>query len=494
MFESKLFGILLFSGSIAFVYGSKSFPFFMGHKRRLPWGRKDKNLRNGQLPSGELIISGSSCASDDQWKDLRSKEEPSAHECELDVYNFLDGMIIMCWVDEDGGLHNFYPINDNSIRDNSVSNKHTESTQTNHYFIWIKFTASTKKFKHISDIPPEEFIASYRPKMGNCRHCLKFILNNERITVDIQCHKSEQPDTPIDTSNKLYLHDRICGFSIRYEPDVFEACPDLHSVLSKDLNKVCDLLPPTALNLLQSDTCIWINKSLTYGPSRKPIKGTAMCFHPKDGAPWLRRMGTSVFKAGGIELYCPFDYVSSRGHWGDGGVMLHELAHAYHNKHCENGYDNNEIIQAYMLAMSRKLYDAVPVHGPQGRKGPTKAYACANCMEFWAELSVALLYTGEEEYNKWYPHNRQQLLEHDPSTYIVMQRLWGIIPTTTNVLISDNSNDENVENARKQADIIRSVLDDIQTSISNADDDHKHHIASFSKPISFMTSRTTTTY
>jgi hypothetical protein len=53
--------------------------------------------------------------------------------------------------------------------------------------------------------------------------------------------------------------------------------------------------------------------------------------------------------------------------------------------------------------MSKKLYDSVPVHGIQGQHGPIKAYACTNCMEYFAELSVAFLYRKDKmEYNKWY--------------------------------------------------------------------------------------------
>jgi hypothetical protein len=45
--------------------------------------------------------------------------------------------------------------------------------------------------------------------------------------------------------------------------------------------------------------------------------------------------------------------------------------------------------------MSKKLYDSVAVHGPQGKDGPIKAYACANPMEFFAELSVAYLWHAD---------------------------------------------------------------------------------------------------
>ncbi|CAE7797422.1 unnamed protein product, partial [Symbiodinium microadriaticum] len=79
----------------------------------------------------------------------------------------------------------------------------------------------------------------------------------------------------------------------------------------------------------------------------------------------------------------------------------------------------------YERAMAEGLYGAVPVHGPQGKNGPVKAYACVNCMEFWAELSVAYLCSDTMvEYNKWFPHNRQQLKDYDPQTFVVLQKLW----------------------------------------------------------------------
>jgi hypothetical protein len=60
--------------------------------------------------------------------------------------------------------------------------------------------------------------------------------------------------------------------------------------------------------------------------------------------------------------------------------------------------------------MKEKLYACVRVHGSEA---PTaKAYACENEMEYWAEPSTAFLGgigpDYDEEYNKWFPFNRQQ--------------------------------------------------------------------------------------
>jgi hypothetical protein len=55
-------------------------------------------------------------------------------------------------------------------------------------------------------------------------------------------------------------------------------------------------------------------------------------------------------KAGDIEIYCADEYLQSRGLWGIGGVLLHELCHAFHDQHCADGYNNEEIRQVYYLS------------------------------------------------------------------------------------------------------------------------------------------------
>ena len=73
------------------------------------------------------------------------------------------------------------------------------------------------------------------------------------------------------------------------------------------------------------------------------------------------------------------------------------------------------------------------MHGGQAEreeykaKGGTRAYACANPMEFFAELSTALHGRNEEEeYNKWFPFNEKQLAQHDTHANLVLRGLWGV--------------------------------------------------------------------
>jgi hypothetical protein len=171
---------------------------------------------------------------------------------------------------------------------------------------------------------------------------------------------------------------------------------------------------------------VWLNDTLTYGCREEPVVGRGCCYHPEGGADWLSSNGMSTKKSGCIEIYSAVDYLNDNGLWGVGGVLVHELSHAYHNKYCEGGYTNCEVDAAFRAAMSRGLYDSVAVHGRQGLRGPVRAYACANRMEFWAELSVAYMWAeDDQEYNKWFPHNRSQLALHDPETYAIIDRLWN---------------------------------------------------------------------
>jgi len=198
--------------------------------------------------------------------------------------------------------------------------------------------------------------------------------------------------------------------------------------LEMDLAAVTTKLPPAACRLLKKSTLIWINRSQIYGPKAAPITARGMCYHPN--RKWLLQVGMSPKKWRGVELYDASNYLSDADLWyGVGGVMLHELSHAFHHKFVKGGYENQDIIDCYNAAMEEGLYDKVEVHTPGGGKNSTRrAYACTNAMEYFAELSVAFLGgVGKDkdlEFNKWYPFNRKQLKRHDPRAYELLKRLW----------------------------------------------------------------------
>lgn len=245
---------------------------------------------------------------------------------------------------------------------------------------------------------------------------------------------------PYDTTNKVYnkvtceivvpadgksKDKEVLNWTLHVEDNWNHGNKEIERILFEDLREAVQLLPPHARRKLCETTPIWLNHSLKYGPKAAPITGRHMCFHPGEG--WLKDNGCSTEKCHGIELFRGTDYDDSRECWEPGGLMLHELSHAYHCVCIKDGYDNKEILQCFRDAMRDGLYkDPVPVHGSQGPKA--LHYARTNDKEYWAELSVAYLGgRGDKEnveFNKWFPFNRKQLKEHDPRAYELLKKLW----------------------------------------------------------------------
>ena len=292
--------------------------------------------------------------------------------------------------------------------------------------------------------------------------------DNESITPTNPCgyweytllvEEAHLDDTPYDTSNKVY-EDFEWGPSwpIKCEQGLFLKSDDLgeeeegckwicHPSVENgkqmlrcfkrfcvDLEAAAAKLPPHALKLLKASTPFYVNKTQYYGRKAAPITNEAnLCYHPD--AEWLRSNGLSVDKCGTVELSRLHEYDDDVDLWyGLGGVLVHELAHAWHHKFVPQGFDNEEIKSCYQLAMKEKLYDRVKYHTrPISSTPPTfqfcKAYACEHHTEYFAELSAAYLGgVGSEadlEYNKWYPFNRQQVKEHDPRAYAMLEKMWG---------------------------------------------------------------------
>lgn len=95
-------------------------------------------------------------------------------------------------------------------------------------------------------------------------------------------------------------------------------------------------------------------------------------------------------------------------------VILHELAHAYHDQVLS--FNHKEIIAAYDNMKAKGIYENVLLY--TGRK--VRHYALTNHKEYFAESTEA--YLGV---NDFYPFTRAELKEHDPMMYAVMVKVWG---------------------------------------------------------------------
>ena len=95
-------------------------------------------------------------------------------------------------------------------------------------------------------------------------------------------------------------------------------------------------------------------------------------------------------------------------------VILHELAHAYHDQVL--GFEDERVIAAYDDAIKKGILEKVKLFN--GRT--VQHYAATNHKEYFAEATEAYLYR-----NDFYPFVAAELREHDPKGFALMYEIWG---------------------------------------------------------------------
>jgi hypothetical protein len=100
--------------------------------------------------------------------------------------------------------------------------------------------------------------------------------------------------------------------------------------------------------------------------------------------------------------------------------VLHELAHAYHDRVLTGGFANAEIRSAYEEARAGGRYEHVERRFGGGRTARERAYAMNNPQEYFAESTEAYF-----SCNDFHPFTRDELRQHDPGMFQLLGRLWG---------------------------------------------------------------------
>jgi dipeptidyl-peptidase-4 len=138
----------------------------------------------------------------------------------------------------------------------------------------------------------------------------------------------------------------------------------------------------------------------------------AMQYHP--GADWLIERGYDPQLAKKVHITRAEELVSRSQMLKHPAVILHELAHAYHDQVL--GFEHPGILAAYEKAMEAGIYEKSLLH-----TGDTvKHYATTNHKEYFAEATEAYLYR-----NDFYPFVRAELFNHDAKAHELMKEIWG---------------------------------------------------------------------
>ena len=141
-------------------------------------------------------------------------------------------------------------------------------------------------------------------------------------------------------------------------------------------------------------------------------------YHP--GAGWLRENNRDPAMVKGIEFTNVRIFEAETKRMPN--FALHELSHAFHDRVLPKGFGNPEIKAAYEVAKRSGKYDRVERRDSEGRAKLDRAYAMTNPQEFFAESSEAFF-----SRNDFYPYDRKELNQHDPSTLELIASLWGVL-------------------------------------------------------------------
>jgi hypothetical protein len=138
-------------------------------------------------------------------------------------------------------------------------------------------------------------------------------------------------------------------------------------------------------------------------------------YHPSAG--WLKSNGYSeslakcVHIPDAARLLSRFD--NHRMPW----VILHELAHAYHDRVL--GFENPRIAAVWEKFRAKSGEGVVLMSNGQRRPH----YGLTNAKEFFAEMTEA--YLGS---NDFFPFVAGEIKESDPDTFALMAEIWGPLP------------------------------------------------------------------
>lgn len=214
----------------------------------------------------------------------------------------------------------------------------------------------------------------------------------------------DKPEPPKPTSHTVK---KLEGWTVRVDDRLLKAPDDelgakALKFLENKLGEIKVVVPADKVKKLQG---VVIVLDLTHG------KLNPMQYHPSAG--WLKANGYSADLEKCVHLPRAADLVTKRTVREQPWVILHELAHAYHDQVL--GFDDPRVKEAHeAYKKAGRGEKALLFSGAR-----VKHYALTNEKEFFAEMTES--YFGS---NDFFPFNRAELKESEPAIYELMQGIW----------------------------------------------------------------------
>jgi hypothetical protein len=183
-------------------------------------------------------------------------------------------------------------------------------------------------------------------------------------------------------------------------------------LLKRQLKEIVEVIPAEAVQKLR-EVPLW------FSPVYPGTKAKAE-YHPDIG--WLREHDRNRAMAKSVEFTNIPEFQKEMNRMPN--FCLHELAHAFHDRVLEGGFDNVEIKSAYRRAQASTRYEKVERWFGNGRTNTfERAYAMSTPQEYFAECTEAFF--GR---NDFFPFTREELRQHDPAMFDLLEKLWGTKP------------------------------------------------------------------
>ncbi|MGC6564835.1 MAG: metallopeptidase [Akkermansiaceae bacterium] len=205
------------------------------------------------------------------------------------------------------------------------------------------------------------------------------------------------------------VQQNIEGWTVHVDPQLLEGGKHAEEgeralkMLANHLQRIEILMPEEPLAKMKKLE-IWLEHD---HPELK-----SMQYHP--GAKWLTDRGYDPRLAKKVHVTRAAALFSRDQMLNHPAVILHELAHAYHDQVL--GFDDKSVIAAYKGAMQRGILENVKLFNGN----TVRHYGATNHKEYFAEATEAYLYR-----NDFYPFVAAELRESDPEGFKVMRDVWG---------------------------------------------------------------------
>ncbi len=228
------------------------------------------------------------------------------------------------------------------------------------------------------------------------------------LGVALFCAPSTDRSEPVSDERFDPVVQDIHGWTVHVDPALIEgehsaAGERSLSMLANHLERISLLVVGPQLEDMRKLE-IWIER-------HHPTLGN-MQYHPS--VDWLRRHGHDVRLAKKVHIARAGNLLSREQLVKHPAVVLHELAHAYHDQIL--GFGDERIIRAFGKAKGAGVYEKVLSHG--GRQ--VRHYALNNHKEYFAEATEAYFYR-----NDFFPFVRAELEQFDAGLHELLVQIWG---------------------------------------------------------------------